>query len=281
MTYNHTDVRKDFFSAAHPQRPAGPAFVSVLSEAAQPFYAALAQHLKSGGQPGVLSDAPDGLERLLSGEAPFGALCGLLYRRHRHQLDLLAAAVPTGAQARGRAVYFSQIVVRRGHPATRLGQLRGARWAVNETASFSGYVALLAHLRRSGEDRDFLGQPSFTGSHLHSLRWLRSGLADAAAVDSSVLSLALRQDPALAAEIRVIASLGPYAAPPLVVHRSVPQETRAELLRQLAALSGHAEGRHVLALGQVRRFARVRERDYDALEVAARWAEPLWRSAHD
>ena len=272
-------------SALHlPARPAVPParpLVSLLSSGARPFYAALAGALSlQGGPPLRFEEHEAALAQLLSGEAAVGAVCGLLYLRHRHRLDLLAAPVSWASGHGGAPVYFSSIVVRRDAPWRTFAQLSGARWAVNERASFSGWVALLAELRRRGLPLAFLGEPTFTGSHLASLERLRAGLADASAVDSTVLDLAFARDPALRRELRVVARLGPYPAPPLVVHRDLPRPERARLLAALTALPGHELGRRALALGRTLRFVPVRGADYDPILRAERLAAPLLGGLH-
>ena len=60
-----------------------------------------------------------------------------------------------------------------------------------------------------------------TGSHRRSLELLASGELDAAAIDSTVLALEARADPAFAA-LRVLERLGPAPIPPVVLVNGDP-----------------------------------------------------------
>ena len=250
--------------------------VSLLSANSDPFYAALAEHLSDQGLPlhfgagtGSISDTASTVT----------SLCGLLYLRHQADVVPLVAPVAEDSGSQ-RPVYFSDVVVRRDHPATRLIHLQGADWALNERASFSGYVALLAGLRQAGLDSTFLRQASFTGSHLASLDRVRGGLASATAVDSLVFDLAVRQQPALASQLRVVASFGPFPAPPVVVHRTANRELQDELRTRLSTLHHSREGRRVLALGGVTRYAEVSAEDYRPISAAERLAAPMLEALH-
>ena len=106
-----------------------------------------------------------------------------------------------------------------------------------------------------------------TGSHRNSLRALLRGEVEAAPIDSTVLALELRADPALAA-LRAIARLGRMPSPPVALVGG--DAGLAEALR--AALTGaggeRATGRAALALGAVRRFEAVGDADYAPVRTA-------------
>ncbi|MFC4456704.1 phosphate/phosphite/phosphonate ABC transporter substrate-binding protein [Deinococcus sonorensis] len=250
---------------------------SMLSANAAAMYAALGGVLSTPELP-VHFDPHAGLDDVLHGDAPLAAMCGLLYTRHQHALRVLVAPVPRTTPATRSPLYCSQVVVRRRAGPLPLPALRGARWVINERASFSGYVALLAGLRDLGLDASFLGVPQVTGSHLASLQQVVTGAADVTAVDSSVLQLALQQNPALQGALQVVTSFGPYPAPPLVVHRRVPTEQRARWTEALTTLHHSPEGRRVLDLAQVERYVPVTDDDYAPIRAAERRAAP-WLDA--
>lgn len=269
---------------AFPFRPAPVApplrLVSLLSPNARAFHAALADPLGEAVGARVEFDAARpwsaALDDLDAGRADLGALCGLLFAR-RPDLDLLAAPVPLDPRAGGRPVYFADVVVRAGHRARGLADLRGARWAYNDPGSFSGRAALLGHLADLGEDGRFFGHLAVSGGHLSSLDWVAQGRVDAAAIDSHVLAVALRHTPALARDVRVVASLGPFPAPPLVARRDLPAPSRSALREALLGLHLSAPGREALHLGGFARLAPADPADYAALVRIAARADALPR----
>ncbi len=84
-------------------------------------------------------------------------------------VEALAAPVPAGERYGGRAVYFSDVIVREDDSARSLGDLRGRRFAFNEERSHSGYNAVTAEM----DFADF-GSTLEVGSHVAaSRRWGR------------------------------------------------------------------------------------------------------------
>lgn len=249
---------------------------------------------------------PEQLALLDSGGADLAFLCGLPYSRRSERLEPLGAPVPQGLrggailgaadvlrqQAAGESppprmrergaggegqvglsdrqpIYASYLLVPAASRFQSFDDLRGAAWAYNEPGSFSGYAVVLAHLAMLGERTGFFGRTVETGAHLESLRLLAEGAIDAAAIDSTVFALALRDRPALAAQVRSVATLGPHPSPPLAAARSLPEATRSTLRAALLAMHEDAEGRAILDTGLIDRFAPVTDADYDAVRATA------------
>jgi phosphonate transport system substrate-binding protein len=187
--------------------------------------------------------------------------------------ELLAALVPAEPRYAGRAVYFSDVVVRRDSPWPSFAELEGRTWAYNEETSHSGYNATRHRLAQMGRDRGFFGRVTATGSHEASLRLLFDGDVDASAVDSTVLELLNRQDPSLAGRLRIIETFGPSPSPPWVTARTVPPELRVEIRGALLAMANDPRGQAVLASGMGSRFAIVADSDYDPIRRMAREGE--------
>ena len=61
----------------------------------------------------------------------------------------------------------------------------------------SGYYGLLSKLAGMGTDEGFFGRVFCSGSHLNSIEAVVRGEADAAAIDSYVLSMRLGEVPGL------------------------------------------------------------------------------------
>jgi phosphonate transport system substrate-binding protein len=252
-------------------------FTSCQAPVAEAFCSAVARFV--GEYVGVEVEFVDGMpwqERLAefdAGRIHVCWMCGLPYvwraDRPEAAVELLAALVPVEARCAGRAVYFSDVVVRRDSPWRSFAELEGRRWAYNEPTSHSGYNATRHRLAQMGRDRGFFGRVTATGSHEASLRLLFQGDVDASAVDSTVLDLLSRRDPSLGWRLRTIDSFGPSPNPPWVIARTVPHELRAAIRGALLAMTSDPRGQAVLASGLASRFAIVADSDYDPIRRMA------------
>jgi phosphonate transport system substrate-binding protein len=146
-------------------------------------------------------------------------------------VEPVAASILTDARFDGKPMYCSEVVVNRDSPFHSLEDLRGARWAINEPSSWSGYWVTL---QRVGS-WDFFGEVVEAGFHEKALRMVASGEIDGAAIDCHVLGVVLRNEPRLAASLRVVETLGPAPSQPVVVRSGLDADakarTRARLLR--------------------------------------------------
>lgn len=247
---------------APPTRPAHRAIVALLAE-----HAGIAARLVEG------PDWQAQLHMLDTGVAQAAFICGLPYTRRSAALEPLAAPVQAGERYGGQPIYFSDLLVRAESPFASLADLRGARWASNEPGSLSGHVIMLAHLAAIGARQGFFGSARETGSHLASLAALLAGEADVAAIDSTVLDLATRDDPGPLERLRVVATLGPNPAPPFVVARSVPAVLRERLRATLTTLHTHGAGRAALELAGIARMAPTHDSDYNPIRILAASAQ--------
>lgn len=191
-----------------------------LRAATDAFWVELARRLRSRG-----IDAPAGLNRegdpaalwadpaLLLGQTcgmPFvSGLCGAARIVGRPDYALPEAAGGS---------YRSVIVVRAGAAARPLAEWRDGRVAVNEWRSYSGHVALRAHLagRWSGVDKPFFAVAELSGSHRESAAMVARGAADLAALDGVVWALLQAEAPEIAAALAVIARTDPAPALPFI-----------------------------------------------------------------
>jgi phosphonate transport system substrate-binding protein len=215
--------------------------------------------------------------RQLCDEVDVGFVCGLPYIELTQQgeppVEPLAAPVLEGDRYGGRPICFSDVVVRRDSPFRSFAELRGRSWSYNEPQSQSGYGITRYHLLRLGETSGFFGKVVEAGWHERSLRLVCSGEVDASAIDSQVLAIALRDQHGLAAELRILDSLGPSTIQPIVASRRLSPSLRAELQAVLVEMHQHDRARESLAHGFVERFVPVSDGDYDDIREMRRATE--------
>jgi phosphonate transport system substrate-binding protein len=205
------------------------------------------------------------------GEVDLGVICGLPYvwlaDRHPAPVEPLAAPVLAGARYGGRPVYFSDVIVGHDSPITCLEELRGRSWAFNEPASHSGHAVTLYSLVRMGARPGFFARVVEAGFHQRAIRLVQGGAVDAAAIDSQVLAVELRDHPELGAGLRVVGAFGPSTIQPVVAASRLPGRLKDQVRELLVTLGEDPTARPLLAHGLVDRFAPVDDRAYDDIRA--------------
>ena len=213
----------------------------------------------------------DSLQPIRSGEIDFAFLCGLPYVRLRREdsrgVEAIAAPVVPEPRYGGWPIYFSDVIVGATSGVQTLADLRGCCWAYNEKDSHSGYLVTLYNLLLMGETGAFFARTEMTGFHQESVRLVAEGKVDASAIDSQVLGVELRRDPALADRIRVIGSFGPSTIQPLLATHAVPAGLREEVTEIVTSIGRGDSDRQLLAAGLVDRFVPVVDGSYDDIRA--------------
>jgi phosphonate transport system substrate-binding protein len=241
---------------------------SFLGQVARPHYEAVARAVadEAGVTVEPLRETPlADLPAVVAGPLALLFVCGLPYTRMRDggaAIEPLAAPVPEDEDG---AHYRADLLVAPAAGATAPEQLRGARVGFNGDDSLSGWVLPRHALRELGIDPDGYVWVR-TGSHHNSLQALLRREVEAAPIDSTVLALELRADPALAA-LRRIARLGRMPSPPVALVGGDAELARS-LRAALTGLNGRDDGRAALALGAVKRFEAVGDADYAPVRAA-------------
>jgi phosphonate transport system substrate-binding protein len=218
-----------------------------------------------------------------TGELDLGFFCAPPYIWLQERPGPPAELVPFGLvfddpRGAGRPVYFSDIVVRKDHPARSFADLVSARWGYNDRESLSGYYSVLQTAAEHGADAAFLGRLHDMGSHLASLRAIRRGVIDAAAIDSVVLALRWRRDPALRSDLRVVHGLGPWPIQPIVMRRDLPVRLKTALTAAVGALADAPVRRRALRRWLVAGVAPMTDADFEVERAALARAEALERA---
>jgi phosphonate transport system substrate-binding protein len=173
----------------------------------------------------------------------------------RTEMEVIAAPVLMGERYGGRPIYFSDVVVRADSRFECFADLRGAVWAYNEPFSHSGYIVVWHHLDSIGEGPGFFGRTVEAGFHSEALRMVADGRVDAAAIDSQVLAIELRDWPTLAGTVRTIGTIGPSTIQPVVASRSrLSAADRRTIVAELIGLADDPRARSLMDSAFVERF---------------------------
>jgi phosphonate transport system substrate-binding protein len=204
-------------------------------------------------------------------DADLAFLCSLAYVEMASQgkapVEPLAAPVLCGERYGGQPIYFSDVIVRRDSPFQSFADLRGRSWAYNEPRSQSGYGITRQRLLELGETGGYFGRVVQTGWHERSLRQVLAGEVDASAIDSHVLAVSLRDEPKLAAQLRIIDSLGPSTIQPVVANRRLPDYLKIELRTLFLAIADKPAARQVLRRAFIECFVAVDDSSYDDIRA--------------
>ena len=158
-------------------------------------------------------------------------------------VEAVAAPVLVDPRFGGKPLYTSEVIVRRDSSFQSLEDLRGARWAINEPSSWSGYWVTLDRVG----SWDFFGEVVDAGFHERALRMVADGAVEGSAIDCHVLGVVLKKDPELAAKLRVVATLGPAPSQPVVVRSGLDPDVKARIRERLLALNDPLMGQFGVA----------------------------------
>ena len=185
-------------------------------------------------------------EPFTSGRADIGFVCSPTYRWLRPKVELLPLPIPSDPRVEGQPIYFGDVIARPG--VRNLEELRGGVWAYNDRNSRSGWFSMIERLGDT-----FFSRTVHSGSHLNSIEMVRSGAADAAAIDSNVLRVQKNGD------VNVLGSWGPFAIQPTIMPASVDPAVKSRVASSLLTL----HERHSLAPFGFERFVTADERLYE------------------
>ncbi|MBA2714706.1 MAG: PhnD/SsuA/transferrin family substrate-binding protein [Rubrobacteraceae bacterium] len=158
--------------------------------------------------------------------------------------------------------YVCDVVVREDRQIRSFAGLRGGSWLYNDACSLSGYFSLLKKLAESGADERFFDSVSCSGSHLNSIEAVLHGDADAAAIDSNVLRIRLREVPDLREKLRVIETWGPFPIQPVVVRSTLHPHLKERLRAAFLTTEEDESTRRILERYGLSRFVAVGRQDY-------------------
>jgi phosphonate transport system substrate-binding protein len=242
-------------------------FATFLAPQLYSTYEHIARYV--GGKVGHPADLTVGrsFEDFGAGHVDVGFICGLPYVRLADApasvVELLAAPVLQGERYRQKPVYFSDVIVRSDSPYTCFDDLGGCTWAYNEATSHSGYNLVCSSLLERGKTLHYFGTMVKSGSHSRSLQLVLEGRADAAAIDSHVLDVALAQNKELALQLRVVTMLGPSSIPPVVVARSLDPDLKYQMREALLTMHDDPDMARALHEGRIDHFVAVTDGNYN------------------
>ncbi|MEO1676888.1 MAG: PhnD/SsuA/transferrin family substrate-binding protein [Pseudomonadota bacterium] len=196
---------------------------------------------------------------------------GWPFHRASPQPIALGAPVPDDPIAAGRAVYWTDMIVRADAPFVTLEDTFGARLAWTVEGSHSGYNApryLLIEPFLARGMRPLYGEAvGPVATPRGAIDAVLEGRADIAPLDGFYHLLLQRHEPATAERLRVLIRTPAAPIPLLVASQSTPAEVVAALRAALLTLHEDATGAEKLADLRLTRFAPINALDYAIIEA--------------
>lgn len=189
--------------------------------------------------------------------------CGYPYMKSlRDKVSLLATPCFDFDGCEG-SDYSSVIVTRTGGQVHALADARGLIAAANDPHSNSGMNVLRHAVSLQANKGRFFGEVKWSGSHAASLRMVRDGEADIAAIDCVTYGYLNEESPESLRGTEVLQYTAQTPGLPLVTAHSVPEKLqrrlRDALLSPSPKLRAHMEALHI------REFRHVADDEYERI----------------
>lgn len=197
------------------------------------------------------------------GEVDLAFVCSQPYVEGKEDFGLELLVAP---QMRGKAEYYSYIIVSLDSSAARLADLKGKTFAFSDPLSNTGKLAPSYALSLQGETPDtFFTKHIYTHAHDKTIKLVADGVVDGGAVDSLVWEYGKQKNSRYISKTRVIERLGPYGIPPVVVRKEMDPATKSKLRGIFLAAHEDKTGAEVLAGMMIDCFIEVDDRAYDSI----------------
>jgi len=208
-------------------------------------------------------------------------MCGFPWATWAKPVDRPAALVvpvPSPPAFGAQPIYWTDIVVRADSALKSIADIEGARFAFTVEDSQSGYQA---PRRFFAERAQAHGGPLFaaTVGPLHTPRRVVDAIiaseADAGPLDAWWHALLRRHEPALARQLRIVATTPPTPIPLVVCSAGVERRVRARLVAAFERVGRVPELADVRDSLLLARFVRPETTNYESLAQSARAADGL------
>lgn len=233
----YIDFRQKETHAAYNPVEASPkplriALASVLSpKETISHYRRIAQYISGRlGFPAVLVQRTtyEELNMLLAnGEADVAFSSTGAYSAYRGMAETEILAM---AEYQGTTLYLAYVIVPKTRPVEKLDDLRGKVFAFTDPLSYSGHMCIVDYLwQRREVPEKFFSRYIYTYNHDKSVWAVANNLADGASVDSMIYDYVAATKPEIAANVRIIATIGPAPTGPVVIRKNLSPELKAQL----------------------------------------------------
>ncbi|NOZ22510.1 MAG: phosphate/phosphite/phosphonate ABC transporter substrate-binding protein [Planctomycetes bacterium] len=202
-------------------------------------------------------------QKLLSGNVDMAFLCSGGYISLPEDCGVRILVVP---EIEGKRTYQCYIIARSDSGVRSFADLRGKRFAFTDRLSNTGcYYPTCLALEAGAPPEEYFSDLSYSGSHSRSIRSVRNGFADGAAVDGLIFEWLARNDPQQVEGLAIINRSPPFAIPPVVVGPKVDPEVFRQLRDTFLRLHEKEGTKGILKKMGIDRFVVPEDGMYDSL----------------
>lgn len=191
-----------------------------------------------------------------------GQTCGLPYVLKLRDRVELVGTPDYGVEGCPPGFYHSTIVASRSDGRVDLSEFRDSTLAFNGEDSQSGYAAIMRAVAPFAREGRFFGRAIHSGSHEASMRLVKQGLADVAAIDSVTWRMSREFDPNTV-ELKAVTTTEPTPGLPFITAAGNPAKKILEAAREgIASLPDQT--RNAFGLRGILAFEKS---DYEIIEA--------------
>lgn len=174
----------------------------------------------------------------------------------------------------GEPLYYSYVIVHKDSPIKDFTELKGMGFAFTDAYSNTGCLVPRYELSKMGQTADvFFKSYIFTKSHDNSIKAVAEKIADGAAVDNLIWEYINATNPVYTSQTKVIAKIGPFGAPPVVIHPAFNPETKQQIQQIFLSMHEDEEGRAILKQIFIDKFIIVGDSHYDSVRKMQEWLD--------
>ena len=186
--------------------------------------------------------------------------------------DLWGMELVAAPSMYGETTYYSYIIVNKGSSYSSLEDLKGKKFAFTDPSSNTGKLVPTYELSKNGTTpEEFFSEYIFTGSHDKSVEAVADNLVDGAAVDNLVWEYMNHSDFSPTSKTRVIAKLGPFCIPPIVVNPSCNDTIKKNIKKILLNMHNDPDGKVILRKLYMDKFVDVQDDCYQSIREMEEW----------
>lgn len=216
------------------------------------------------------------IDKLFSeGNIDVGFLCNSHFARRKKEVGFepLVAPIVTGYNTAKFQIY---IIVHKDSGIASLDDLRNRTVDFSDPLSTTTIYGADMLLKKNETLKTYFEKTIYSGSHDMTIELVANRLVDAGFIDGHIWDYHDKVRPRYSAETKIIHKSPDVTIPPVVVPRTMDEETKKKIKEILLTMHEDAQGKELLQAMRIDRFIEVSDKDYrDVLQLYNKVKESL------
>ncbi|MFZ5945190.1 MAG: phosphate/phosphite/phosphonate ABC transporter substrate-binding protein [Bacillota bacterium] len=172
-------------------------------------------------------------------------ICSSSYLLAKEDFNIELLVVP---KIYGEYNYQSYIIVKESSEIREFAQLKDKRFAFSDPMSTTGYYYPAYRITEYGSNpHDFFSRFFFSYSHDNSIYAVLNGLADGAAIDSTVYYKVIKNNPEISKNIRIIEKSPKFMNSPIVARSNLDENLKEEFIKLFLSVNENENFKNIFA----------------------------------